>query len=98
MEKFVMVNYPEPFSGALKVNYRIDQAGELQTIECVVDNKQPLPSWLQLQKFPLVSIKINDTYDLLFDHRKYDKNLDTVLFMDEVYAEIMQAESYRIAS
>ncbi|HMR19891.1 MAG TPA: hypothetical protein PKA53_11390 [Sphingobacterium sp.] len=98
MEKFVMVSYPEPVSGPLKINYRIEQSGELQTIECVVDNKQSIPGWLQLQKFTLISLKTKDMYNLLFDQSKYNKNLDTVLFMDKVYAKIMRAGSFRFAS
>jgi hypothetical protein len=34
----------------------------------------------------------------LFDERKYDKNLDTVLFMDKVYAKVMRAGNFRFAS
>jgi hypothetical protein len=93
-----MVSYPEPVSGPLKVNYRVEQSGELQTIECAIDNGQPIPGWLQLQKFTLVSLKTKDTYSLLFDERKYDKNLDTVLFMDKVYAKVMRAGNFRFAS
>lgn len=97
MEKFVIVNYPEQVSGDLKINYRIQLSGKLQTIECVVDNKQPLPGWLQLHKFNFVSLKTKDMYSLLFDQSKYNKNLDTVLFMDKVYAKIMNAGSFRFA-
>lgn len=98
MTKFVMINYPEPTSGAVQVNYRITNSGDIQHIECVVDKKLGIPNWLQMEKFNLTSMKFDDAYDLVFEPKKYEKNLDTVLFIDEVYAEIMRAESYRIAS
>lgn len=98
MTKFVTINFPDTTSGAIQVNYRITKSGETQKIECVVDKKQGIPSWLQMEKFNLTAMKFDDAYDLVFEPKKYDKNLDTVLFIDEVYAEIMRAESYRIAS
>lgn len=98
IEKFVKVNYPEPSSQGLKINYNIQLTGNIQTIECVVDNKeQPLPSWLQLRKFSFISIKTKDIYSLLFNESKYDKNLDTLLFLDEVYAVIMNEGNFRVA-
>ncbi len=97
MEKYVIVSYPESVSTALKVNYSIQLAGKLQTIECQVDNGQPLPKWLQLHKFNFVSLKKQDAYSLLFEESKYNKNLDTILFMDKVYAMIMEQRSFRVA-
>src|SRR5690606_8854709 len=98
MTKFVMINYPEPTSGAVQVNYRITNSGDIQHIECVVDKKLGIPNWLHMDKFSLTSMKLENAYDFVFETKKYVKNLDSVLFIDEVYAEILRAESYRIAS
>ncbi len=94
MEKFIIVNYPESRSTALKVNYSIQLDGKLQTIACYVDDRQSIPKWLQLHKFDFVSLKNRDTtYSLLFEETKYNKNLDTLLFMDKVYAMIMEEKN-----
>ncbi|NGM61506.1 hypothetical protein G5B30_06180 [Sphingobacterium sp. SGG-5] len=97
MEKFVIVNYPASRATSLKVNYSIQLSGKLQTIECHVDDKQPLPKWLQLHRFNFVSLKSQNTYSLLFEESKYNKNLDTLLFMDEVYASIMEQRNFQVA-
>lgn len=96
-KKFVLVNYPESSSDPLKVNYRVHQEGDFQTIECALSNNQSFPKWLQLKKFDFVSLKSKGVYDLLFEEKKFDKNLDTVLFLDKVYEVIMKAGKYPIS-
>ncbi|KKX51149.1 hypothetical protein L950_0206455 [Sphingobacterium sp. IITKGP-BTPF85] len=34
-------------------------------------------------------MKYNGNFELLFEHRKYEKNMDTVLFMDKVFESII---------
>lgn len=86
-----MVSYPKATSTPVNVHYSISKQGNLQTITCAVANSSSLPTWLELRKFDLVAMKYNGIYDLLFEQRKYDKNLDTVLFMDKVFEKIIAA-------
>lgn len=94
MNKHIIVKYP--FDQGLKVNYNMAQEGKYHTIQCMIDQEQAKPSWLQLHKFDFVSIKNDGCYSLLFEGSKFDKNLDTVLFMDQVYASIMTQANYKI--
>jgi|SRR5690606_16178937 len=96
MNKYIILKYPHAQADGLKVNYRMEHHGDLHTIECVVDQDQGKPDWLQSYKFNFVSWKRNSTYSLLFEESKYSKNLETVLFMDEVYASIMEQANYTI--
>lgn len=95
-KKSVLVSYPKATSSPLKVVYKVSQDGNMQTIECAIDNGQTFPEWLQLKRFDFVSLKSKGIYDLLFEESKYNKNLDTLLFLDQVYEEIMRKGSYPI--
>lgn len=95
-KKSILVSYPKPSSAPVKVVYRVSQDGSLQTIECAIATGQSFPEWLQLKRFDFVSLKSKGAYDLLFEETKYNKNLDTVLFLDQVYAEIMKKDSYPV--
>lgn len=97
MENFLKVRYPDSTSAALQIDYSISSHGKLHTIECKVSDGQKIPQWLQLQKFSFVSIKKKEFYDLLFNEKKYDKNLDTLLFLDRVYAAIMADRKFKIS-
>ncbi|WP_270087352.1 hypothetical protein [Sphingobacterium sp. SYP-B4668] len=89
MKNNVMVNYPKATSSPVNVSYSISKQGNLKTITCAVANTEAVPAWLELRKFELIGIKSNETYDLLFEQRKYEKNLDTILFMDKVFEKII---------
>ncbi|MCY4779017.1 hypothetical protein ORI89_05110 [Sphingobacterium sp. UT-1RO-CII-1] len=95
-KKSILVNYPKSSSTPVKVVYRVSQEDSFQTIECAVATGQSFPEWLQLKKFDFVSMKSKGVYDLLFEETKYNKNLDTVLFLDQVYAEIMKTNKYPV--
>lgn len=93
---FVLVENVNTSSTPLKVKYRIRQEGNLQTIECALASDQPFPDWLQLKRFDFISLESKGAYDLLFEEKKFDKNLDTLLFLDRVYEVIMKAGSFPI--
>jgi len=97
VDKHVVLRFPDKSDRELKVNYRTVLDGDLHIIECKVSNEHAKPGWLQLEKFNFTSLKMQGVYNLLFEERKFDKNLETVLFMDEVYARIMAHSNYKIA-
>ena len=80
-----MVSYPKKTSTPVHVHYSIIQQGNFKTITCAVPSIAEIPTWLELRKFELVAMKYNGNFELLFEHRKYEKNMDTVLFMDKVF-------------
>lgn len=97
MNKHIIMELPDAMVHGLKINYSMEHQGDYHTIECTVDQEQAKPSWLQLYKFNFVSLKIKGYYNLLFEPSKYDKNLQTLLFMDQVYVLIMSRAKYKIA-
>lgn len=96
MTKKVLVSYPDLSDSPLKVKYKISNSGGIKTINCVMSTDQTLPNWLQLRKFDFRSLKAEGAYNLLFEEKKFEKNLDTVLFLDRVYEEIMTAGNHPI--
>ena len=96
MDKFITVSYS--FRGTaiqIPLMYNIETAGNTQTIACIVDSKSA-PQWLQLRKFDVISLKEKNFYIPLFNEINNEKNYDTVLFIDKVYADIMQTEKLAV--
>lgn len=89
MKNNVTVSYPKANSTPVNVKYSISKQGKFKTITCAVASTTAIPTWLELTKFDFVAIKSEDSYDLLFEEKKYNKNLDTVLFMDKVFEKII---------
>ncbi|MBL1410705.1 hypothetical protein [Sphingobacterium faecale] len=89
MSNNILIHYPKASSRPVSVNYKVSNEGDLKTITCSVPDKENTPSWLELQKFELVAMKFDNAYDLVFEQRKFDRNLDTVLFIDKVFEKIM---------
>lgn len=89
MSNNILIHYPKANSRPVSVNYKVSNEGGLKTISCTVPDKDNSPAWLELQKFDLVAMKFDNSYDLVFEQRKFDRNLDTVLFMDKVFEKIM---------
>lgn len=89
MSNNILIHYPKANSRPVSVNYKISNEDGLKTITCVVPDKENTPAWLELQKFELQAMKFDKGYDLVFEQRKFDRNLDTVLFMDKVFEKIM---------
>lgn len=96
MSRYITLRYPNGKTDALKINYNMEQHGDLHTLHCTVELQEVKPEWLQSCNFHFVSLKRKSHYSLLFEGSKYNKNLETLLFMDEVYATIMQQASYPI--
>ncbi|MEN5433438.1 hypothetical protein ABE545_07335 [Sphingobacterium faecium] len=93
MKQNIMVSYPKKTSTPVHVHYSITQQGNFKTITCAVPSIEEIPTWLELRKFELVAMKYNGNFELLFEHRKYEKNMDTVLFMDKVFESIIAVSS-----
>lgn len=96
MSKSISVSY---LSGEvtleLQLTYVIQMMGDIQSIACSVDGNH-FPNWLQLRKFELLSLKEKSFYTPLFNEINNNKNIDTVLFIDKVYAAIMRAEKLKV--
>lgn len=86
----ILVHYPKSNSKPVSIDYKISVEGDLKTISCAVADKDTAPAWLELLKFELVAMKFDQSYDLVFENKKFDRNLDTVLFMDKVFENIME--------
>jgi len=91
MKYSINVSFPKANSTPINIHYKITKEGNLKTITCKIASNEKVPSWLELTKFELVGLKSEDSYDLLFQNKKYDKNLDTVLFMDKVFERIINS-------
>ncbi|MEJ5053825.1 hypothetical protein [Sphingobacterium sp. MYb382] len=92
MKYSINVSFPKANSTPINVHYKITKEGNLKTITCKVASSESIPGWLELTKFELVGLKSEDSYDLLFQIKKYEKNLDTVLFMDKVFERIINTQ------
>jgi hypothetical protein len=91
MKQNILVSYPKKTSTPINVHYSITKQGNMKTITCAVPSVETIPIWLELRKFELLAMKYDGNYELLFEHRKYEKNMDTVLFMDKVFKSIIAA-------
>lgn len=89
----ILVHYPKSNSKPVSIDYKISNEGNFKTITCAVADKDTVPAWLELLKFELVAMKFDKSYDLVFQNKKFDRNLDTVLFMDKVFKNIMEIRS-----
>ena len=66
-----------------------------QTISCAVEGNH-FPIWLQLRKFEMQSTNEKNVYTPLFNETNNGKNLDTILFIDKAYVEIMKGEKLKV--
>lgn len=97
MSKSIMVAYNRGATLVeVNLSYSTQMNGNIQTIVCSVGDTH-IPFWLQLRKFEMVSMKDKNVYMPLFNEINNEKNMDTVLFIDKVYAEIMLAEKLKVS-
>jgi len=89
MNTNILIHYPKSTSTPINVNYKVSNNGNVKTITCSLPDKGNIPNWLELQNFELTALKIDQEYNLLFEQRKFDRNLETVLFIDKVFEKIM---------
>lgn len=96
MNKYITVSHSGGDTAfEIQLQYTIETVGAVQTITCSVEGKQ-LPIWLQLRKFKMMSLNENNSYIPLHNESNNDKNLDTSLFIDKAYTDIMRAEKYKV--
>ena len=79
----------------IPLTYVINMAGDVQTIVCSVSGNR-FPNWLQLRKFEMSSLKEKNVYVPLYSEINNNKNMETGLFIDKVYADIMLAEKFKV--
>ena len=96
MSKAITVSY---FGGVdqveISLSYVINMTGNVQTIACSVSGSR-FPNWLQLRKFEMSSLKENNIYTPLYSEVNNNKNMDTGLFIDKVYTNIMLTEKLKV--
>lgn len=80
----------------IPVRYEISKEGNLQRLDCIVDMFTAIPSWLQLRKFQVTSQLIDGVYDALYNEENGSRNIDSMLFIDKAYVEIMRKEKIKI--
>jgi len=73
------------------LTYTVELLGNVHTITCHVGGP-PFPLWLRTRKFELMSSLENKKYTPLFNEINHGRNLDTTLFIDLAYNNIMKAE------
>jgi hypothetical protein len=79
------------------IAYTIESLDDIQSIACTINpGSFNVPSWLQIRKFELKSIKSDEGYMPLFSDNGNIKNMDAVLFIDKTYDAIMQKEKFKI--
>ena len=79
----------------IQLTYTVQLVETTHTIVCCVVSEH-IPNWLQLRKFEITSIHEKQGYVPLFNEINNEKNLATILFIDQVYTYIMKAEKLRI--
>ena len=79
----------------IPLTYVINMQGNVQTIACSVNGTR-FPNWLQLRKFEMSSLKDHNVYTPLYSEVNNNKNMDTGLFIDKVYTDIMSAEKLKV--
>ena len=79
----------------LQVIYTAQLVDTVHTISCCVNNEH-IPNWLQLRKFEIVSTREKQFYEPLFNEINNEKNLATILFIYQVYTDIMKSEKLKI--
>lgn len=89
MEQSILVTYPLNNSPELEVFYKFERADDIDMIVCRIPIKG-VPSWLQLRNFTLLSQVSDSGYCPLFNEINNSRNVDTALFIDQVYADIMK--------
>lgn len=99
MAKEISINYEvNGTETAVPLNYIIEMIGAVQTIVCTVRTSGfHVPAWLQLRKFELKSVLSDGSYMPLFTDNSNIKNMDTALFIDKAYDEIMIKEKFAMA-
>lgn len=80
----------------IPLNYEITKEGDLQRLDCTVDSFAVIPSWLQLRKFNVNAQFIDGAYDALYSEENGARNIDSMLFIDKAYVDIMQKEKIKI--
>jgi hypothetical protein len=96
MSKYISVGYF--FSNSMvdvQLTYTTQVQGNVHTIVCSVDGNR-IPFWLQLRKFEMLSLHEKNVYVPLFNEVNNGKNMDTVLFIDTAYNNIMLAEHLKV--
>ncbi|MFI5195656.1 MAG: hypothetical protein ACHQD8_01075 [Chitinophagales bacterium] len=79
----------------IQLTYTVQLVETVHTISCCVISEH-IPNWLQLRKFEITSIHEKQGYVPLFNEINNEKNLATILFIDQVYTNIMKAEKLRV--
>jgi hypothetical protein len=79
----------------LQLTYTTQSVEALHTISCNVVSDH-IPNWLQLRKFEIASVHEKQGYVPLFNEINNEKNLDTILFIDKVYSDIMRLEKLKV--
>ena len=82
-------------SSEIQLAYAVQLVDTVHTITCNVVSDH-IPNWLQLRKFDITSTHEKNGYVPLFNEINNEKNLATILFIDQAYTDIMKAEKLKV--
>ncbi len=97
MERLIEISYlvSNGQEVTIPISYIIEKNENVCTITCTVNpGNSLLPFWLQ-RKFSIKLLFTDGYYVHLFDESNIIKNLDTSLFIDQVYDKIITKEKLR---
>ena len=98
MKRSISIAYtlPGQITCEIPLNYEITKDGDLQRLACTVDAFAVIPSWLQFRKFQVNAQFTDGAYDALYNEDNNSRNVDSMLFIDKAYIDIMQKERIEI--
>jgi hypothetical protein len=97
----ISVSYqPDQGSSFLaNVAYEIDMNENIQTLTCnIAAIDSAIPTWCQPKKFIVRSLFEDKEYTLLYNENKEIRHIDMAIFIEKVYADIMQKEKRKQAA
>jgi hypothetical protein len=96
MQKSIKIFYADDFEKFVQLSYDIELDEDIQVIHCSIaaDNKA-VPYWLHPRKFDFRSQFTNGAYTPLFNDNENINNINSVLFIEKAYTEIMRNEKFK---
>lgn|SRR5690349_4461888 len=98
MKSFIRIAYTLPGHIACEIplSYEIINDRDIQRVICIVDRFAVNPSWLQFRKFQVNAQFIDGAYETLYNEDNDARNMDSMLFIDKAYADIMHKEKIKV--
>lgn len=96
MHKSIQIFYGNNTDKFVELYYDTEMEEDIHVIHCSVVENKTIPGWLHSRKFDLRSQYADGGYSLLFDDNVNINNMDSVLFIEKAYADIMKNEKLKM--